>query len=347
MRFRTFLFLSLSLAASSLSAQQWHVFDRGAAFATLVTQTGPQNPQNRFFSTNWLSGGAERNYGDVSVMVRGRVSLEPLTVPAEGSPQLLQYISPPSGGPLLDHMRAHDLIEEAAVQVGWKALRLYVAPIGEPPLGATPYAQRESALDFAEAPFSYDVAESFHVGTRVVVAGITTAPFDVEAGVFHNSVSTGRHATIKDGPIDSWSARVTFRPAPHWSVDASHGSLGDAKQKVTSGSLSYESPHVVTSAIFTRREPLNAYGLEVVLRGGRNAFMVRAESTDRPAGSVYVQARRATNLTLGDVVDVYRRGRLRTGLGVNIDYQTSTGELKERYGHKPQSVYTFVRVRCD
>ena len=347
MRCRTVLFLSLALTATSLSAQQWRVFDRGAAFATFVTQTGPKNPQNRFFSTNWLSGGAERNYGDFSVTVRGRVSLEPLTVPSEGYPQLLQYVSAQSGGPLIDHMRAHDLIEEAAVQVGWKALRLYMAPVGEPPLGATPYAQRESAADFAEAPFSYDVQESFHVGTKVVVGGITTAPFDLEAGVFHNSETTGRHATIEDGPIDSWSARVTFRPAPHWSIDASHGSLGDAKQKVTSGSLSYETPHVVTSAIWTRREPVTAYSLEVVLRGGRNAFMTRLESTERPAGTIYLQARRATNITVGDVVDVYRRGRLRTGIGVNIDYQTSTGELQGRYGHKPQSLYSFVRVRCD
>ncbi len=347
MRLRILLFLSFALAASSLSAQQWHVFDRGAAFATFVTQTGPLKPENRFFSTNWLSGGAERNYGAFSVTFRGRVSLEPLTVPADGYPQLLQYVSPESGGPLVDHMRAHDLIEEAAVQVGWKALRLYVAPVGEVPLGATPYAQRESASDFAEAPFSYDVQESFHVGTRVLVGGVTSAPVDFEAGVFHSSQTTGRHATIEDGPVDSWSARVTFRPAPHWSIDASHGSLGDAKQKVTSGSLSYESPHVVTSAIWTKRQPFTAYSLEVVLRGSRNAFMARAESTDRPAGTIYTQARRATNVTIGDVVDVYRRGRLRTGLGVNIDYQTSTGELQHRYGHKPQSIYTFVRLRAD
>jgi hypothetical protein len=156
-----------------------------------------------------------------------------------------------------------------------------------------------------------------------------------------------RPATHDGGAIDSWSGRVTFRPAPHWSIDASHGSLGDAKQKVDSGSLSYEGQHVVTSAIWTRRASQTAYSLELVLRGGRNAFMARAESTERPAGTIYVEARRASNLTIGDVVDLYRRGRLRAGLGVNVDYQSSTGELKAKYGHKPQSIYTFARVRFD
>src|SRR6202011_2481214 len=95
-------------------------------------------------------------------------------VPRGGYPQLLQYVSPESGGPLIDHMRAHDAVEELAVQLSWRSLRLYLAPVGDPPLGPTPFAQRASSIDFAEAPFAYDVQESFHVGTRVAAAGLTT-----------------------------------------------------------------------------------------------------------------------------------------------------------------------------
>jgi len=33
------------------------------------------------------------------------------------------------------------------------------------------------------------------------------------------------------------------------------------------------------------------------------------------------------------------------GVGVNIDYRTKTRELEDVYGHKPQGIYTFVRIR--
>src|SRR5213592_2355445 len=139
----------------------------GAFFGTYVAESGPENPKKQLVSTNWFRVGADRNVGkDVSIHGRAKFSLEPLTIPEKGYPQLFQYVSPRSGGPLVDAMRAHDLIEEVAA-------------------GAESNAQRSSSIDFAEAPFAYDVQESFHVGTRVIAGAVTSRFADVEYGVFH------------------------------------------------------------------------------------------------------------------------------------------------------------------
>jgi hypothetical protein len=340
--------LLIALFAISAHAQQWSSSIDGALFATSVNQTGPRTPENKFFSTNWLLAEAERDLGGGrSVMIRGRFSLEPLTIPRQGYPQLLQYVSAVSGGPLIDHQRAHDLIEEVAVGLEWHPIQLYLAPVGEPPLGPEPYAQRASSVDFAEAPFAYDLQESFHVATRVVAAAVTTNAVDIEGGVFHNAISTGRHSTINDGSIDSWSARLTIAPRSRISAQISTGRLGADKREVISASVSYTGTALAASAIATRRNHLSAYAIESTIRGGRSTLLARLESVDRPAGVFNFNLHRQTHFTLGYIFDILRKPAYRVGLGANVDYHSGNPELQPVYGHKPQSVYTFVRLRTD
>ncbi len=330
----------------SLSAQaQWRPFFEGALFVTHASQAGPKNGESKLFSTNWLSAGAERQIGRATILAGARISLEPLTIPREGYPQLLQYISPGSGGPLVDRMRAHDLVQEIAVGAEWHALRVYLAPVGEPPLGAEPFAQRSSSVDIAEAPFAYDVQESFHVATRVISVGAFWQSFAIDGGVFHASNTTSRHTSIDDGKIDSWSARVAIAPQSRLSAQLSAGRLGDGNEDVTSGSLTYNAGASSTSALWTRRGQSTAYGLETALRPGRSTVLARAEWIDRPAGVFTVDQRRMAHVTLGYILDVVRNNAYRAGLGINVDYHSSTKSLIRSYGHKPQGIYAFVRVR--
>lgn len=329
--------LALSLPAF---AQEWTPFFEGAAFLTHASQAGPKTSENKFFSTNWFSGGVERRFGDFNIVAGGRVSLEPLTIPREGYPQLLQYAPP-----LVDHMRAQDLVQEAAIGVQWRAARLYLAPVGEPPLGPEPYAQRVTSIDFAEAPFAYDVQESFHVATRVLGAGFTTNAVALDGAVFHRSLSTGRHTSIDDGSIDSWSARLTFAPQGKVSAQLSAGKLGDDDVDVASGSITYNGSHVSASALWTKQGDLHAYGIETSMRPGRSTVLARAEWVDRPAGVFTANTRRMAHVTLGYIIDFMRTAEQRAGVGINIDYHSSTKSLLRDYGHKPQGVYAFVRYR--
>jgi hypothetical protein len=352
-RLHRYVIVLLAVVFISTSASaQWSSSFRGAAFGIHNTEAGPEEPRSANFSTNWLE--LRGRYDTASGFffgVRGRGSLEPYTIADEGYPQLLQYISPYGGGEVIDRMRPRDLIEEAAVEVGWRSLRLYVAPIGEPTLGPRPYGVRQSSTELAVAPFAYDIQESFHVKTKVVNAAIDTKYISLEGGVFHDAVSDGNHTSLENGDIDSWAARVTVRPSDRVSFQVSRGELGDAViRKISSASVGYEGPVVAATAMWTRREetlaaPLDAYGIEIAIRATRSTVTGRFENVDRPAigGS---PARRTGHGTVGYVFDVLARPSWRAGLGVNVDYHTNSRALTGGvYGHKPQTIYFFARVR--
>ena len=341
----------------------WTFFHGFSAHLTYVSETGPEEQRNETFSTNWFTLGAQRLVGSRGfVLFRGRVSLEPMTIPEDdGYPQMLQYVSVETGGPLVDRMRAQDLIGEAAVHAGWRPseqtlIHAYAAFVGDPALGAAPFALRASSSDFASAPFAYDIQESTHDSTSVVTLGFSTRLFTVEGSAFHDAVTFGDHTEIENGDLDSHSARLTLTPTPHVAIQVSRATLGEdlAERDITSASVTYGTETVAATALWTRRErddepSQTAYGFEVALRSARNTFMGRAEWVDRPAGFpdtiASLSTEQTTHFAVGYIFDFIAGQRFRAGAGVNIDYHTQSHELPERYGHKPQAIYAFVRVK--
>ncbi len=337
---------------------EWTAFWDGALFVEYSTETGPKVQRNEVFSTNWIAGGAQRALGSRGlVLFRGRASLEPLTVKEAGYPQMLQWVSPENGGPLLDSMRAHDLIGEAAVDLAFRTttasfVHLYAAAVGDPALGPLPYAQRASSEEFAEAPFAYDVQETTHDSTRVVTAGLVSRFLTLEGSVFHDAVTHARHTTIDNGNIDSRSVRLTTTPVRNVALQVSRGELGDTNLALTSASLTFGSEGGAASAIYTKRETpagetLTSGTIEGTLRVLRNSFSARLEAVDRPAGFLgRPNLRRTTHFTLGYLFD-FLTGAYRAGIGANIDYHTQYRQLPSRYGHKPQAIYVFLRLRTE
>ena len=351
---------------SEPTAGGWTFFHGFDAHVTYVSETGPEDQRNEVFSTNWFGAGVHANLGSRGfVLVRGRVSLEPYTISDdEGYPQILQYVSPEAGGnPTIDRMRPHDLFGEAAIHAGWRPtestlLHVYGALVGDPALGTAPAELRATGVDFAEAPFSYDIQETFHDSTSVITAGFATKWISIDGSVFHDAVTTGDHTEIDSGDIDSRSARVTLTPAPNLSIQVSRGELGEdlAQRDISSGSLTYATQSIGLTALWTKREYANdirpsetAYGAELALRGTRHSFLARAEWVDRPLGFPEAPdvrgTEQATDFAFAYVFDFIASNRYRAGVGVNIDYHTQSHELEERYGHKPQSIYAFARFR--
>ena len=355
---RTFLLRNVSGTASNpggtphhphiVTRSDWTTFIEGSLSVNYVTETGPENPANELFSTNWIAGGAQRALGSRGLLLlRARASLEPLTIKESGYPQLLQEVSPESGGPLLDHMRAHELLGEAAAHLAYRTTtnsfaHLYVAAVGDPPIGAVPYAQRASSEEFPEAPFAYDVQEPFHLGTRVITAGWASKFGGIEYGVFHHSVTFARHNGVDDGPIDSSAARLTLTPIRSLSLQVSRAKLTDTDREVTSASLSYGNNSIAASAIYTHRDDLKSGGIEATLRITRSTILARAETVDRPS-----LGRRTSHFSAGYIFDIVNGGGYRAGLGITTDYHTQTHEYAQQYGHKPQSVYFFARLRTE
>jgi hypothetical protein len=344
---RHLLIVAALLFVCSTASAQWTPFFDGAVFGTYASQAGPAEPEHRTISTNWFELGVQRQYTSGRILAGARFSLEPLTVPEDGYPQLFQYISPESGGPLVDRMRAHDLVQEIAVAAEWKMLRLYLAPVGEPAIGATPHFLRDSGVDYAEAPFSFDVLEADHVATRVVTAGVGTKTILFEGGVFHNARSTGRHTTIDDGDIDSWGARITFAPQGKISAQVSAGRLGEEKVELTTASLTYNNKRISSTLLWGERDSLQSYGLENAVRFGRNTFLGRVEWIDRPGNVFTPERKRMSHLTVGYIFDFIQGSGRRVGAGFNVDYHTGTRHLVHDYGHKPQGLFAFIRFRTD
>ena len=343
----------------------WTFFHGFNAHVTYVNEVGPEEPRNEVFSTNWFAAGAQRTFGDRAfLLARGRVSLEPYTMPADaGYPQVLQYVTAEGGGPLIDTMRPQDLFGEAAVQFGYRPTRstlahVYGALVGTPALGPAPFGLRSSAIDFAAAPFAYDIQETYHDSTSVVTAGFATRWIGIEGSVFADTVTTGDHTELADGDIDSRSLRLTLTPSPNVSIQVSRGQLGEdlAEREVSSASVSFGGPSLAVTALWTQREYAEeirasetAYGFEVALRGGRHTLMGRAEWVDRPAGfpelPLGAGTEQTAHLAVGYLFDFIAGNRYRAGIGVNIDYHTQTHDIEHLYGHKPQSIYTFLRFR--
>lgn len=343
----------------------WTFFHGLTAHVTHVNESGPTEPRNEVFSTNWFAGGLHRNFGDRGfALVRGRISLEPYTIADnEGYPQMLQYVSQEAGGdPLIDRMRPHDLIGEAALHVGWRPststlLHLYVGAVGDPAFGPAPFALRSSGADLPEAPFAYEMQETTHDSTSVVTAGFNSKWISVEGSVFHDAVTFGDHTEIDSGGIDSNSIRVTFNPVRNLSVQVSRADLGedDNVREISNASISYGNENVAVTAMWTRRDQQlgvieqTGYGFELALRSDRHTFTGRAEWVDRPLGfpdsTNATATEQTTHFAVGYIFDFLRGARLRAGAGVSADYHTQSHELPTRYGHKPQAIFAFVRVR--
>lgn len=344
----------------------WTFFHGLTAHVTHVNESGPVDPRREVFSTNWIAAGLHRDFGGRGfALLRGRVSLEPYTIPEEeGYAQTLQYIPASEGGePTINRMRAHDLIGEAAVHVGWRPtstslLHLYAAAVGDPALGTAPFELRSSGVDLPEAPFSYELQETFHDSTSVITAGFATRWISLDASVFHDAVTFGDHTEIDTGDIDSRSYRLTVTPAKYMSVQVSRGTLAEdtaREREISTASVSFGTPAVAVTALWTRRsqetlgEDSTAYGFELALRGDRHTFTGRAEWVDRPFGFPgdldSLALEQTTHFAVGYIFDFISRPTFRAGVGVTADYHTQSHELPAEYGHKPQAVYAFVRVR--
>jgi len=336
----------------------FHGFD---VHVTYLTQTGPEEQETATFSTNWFGAGMQYDFSERAfVLARGRVSLEPYTIEEDGYPQFFQFV--PEEG-LIDRMRGNDLIGEAGVQAGFRPtnaslLSIYAAAVGQPAFGPAPAQLRASGVDFAEAPFAWEMQETVNDSTSVVTAGYATRLFSIEGSVFHDSVEAFNETEVETGAVDSRSARFTLTPAPGLALQVSRAELmeGETGQRdMTSLSLTYGGPVASITAQWTSREQPevenfeteNAWGIEVALRASRNTFLARAEHIDRPAGFPLEPGpglEEATHYTAGYIFDL-TQSRYRLGLGVNIDYRTKTRELEDVYGHKPQGIYAFVRLR--
>src|SRR5881394_3292458 len=318
-RFALFSFLF----ALPLAAQNWMTMVHGSAFINQVVQSGPRGG-DKFFSTNWLMGTAERPLGDGHLLLRAMLSLEPATITDRRYPELFQTGETAFGRPLRDAQHPHDFFMELAAQYSYKNVSIYVAPVGSPALGPVAFPHRASAAEIPQATIAHHWEDSTHIAYNVITVGAKQSIFTAEASAFHGGEPDEHRWDIDGGRIDSWSVRLTANPTPQWSAQISTGHLkkpealepGDVQR--TTASVSYTIPNWSSTLIFGRNRGTNGWTAETLWTfAPKNYLTARAEVVGKDELSVNGTFR-IKALTAGYTRDVWSNDKILAGVGGNV-----------------------------
>ena len=363
-----------AMMAAEAENKGWSTHVHGYAFLTANYQSGPSGDRD-FESTNHLMVDVGHAVWGGRVSLLGTFSLEPVTVPPEGSPLLFQRGETYHGVLLVDRQHPHDLFLQLAVAWDRKlsqaiSFRAYVAPEGEPPVGPPAYTHRLSASAIPTAPLSHHNLDSTHLSANVVSAGFTFGWVSVEAGAFHGREPDENRFDLDFGPIDSYAGRVTVRPIKGLSLQVSAArreqpeAIEEGNQTRQTISGTYEHPLtggvVATTLAFGR----NLLPDDLVERGAllealwkfqeHHTVTARFESVDRDVyelinktarpDTVPPQSTRVDSFTVGYVHDLPWPAEIDTAAGIAATLYRFDSILDPTYGDTPYSGQLFLRL---
>jgi len=360
----------------------WMLMFHANAFVADTQQSSPRGG-DKFFSTNWFMPMAQRQLGPGQLTLRAMFSLEPATVTDRQYPLLFQQGETAYGKPVVDGQHPHDFLMELAALYDWQLgektlLSFYAAPVGDPAIGPTAYPHRASALEDPVGTLGHHQEDSTHIADDVITMGLTRGIVRIEASGFHGREPNEHRWQVQQGPIDSWSTRLTIQPGENWSGQYSYGRIHSPEQLAPTedqermtASIMYNRPlgdgvkgNWASTAGWGRTRALqdgviqNSYLFESTLRFDvRNYVWTRMENVDRttelllgeniePPGFEEEPAGRVQAYTFGYDRDVDVLPHLRTALGAQVTAYTVGSRLKPVYGSDPVGVVFFLRLRA-
>jgi hypothetical protein len=352
----------------------WMTMGHGFAFFTFNDQAGPSGASD-FASQNHFMLMAARRWAGGKLSLLGTFSLEPATIPAGGVAELFQRGETYQNVLIIDRQHPHDFFVELAA--AWErtlapnaSLRLYLAPVGEPALGPPAYVHRLSASENPTAPLPHHNQDSTHIAYDVVTAGLSAGMLTLEGSGFHGAEPDENRWNIEQGKIDSYSGRLTFRPAPELTLQISAGhlenpeSIEPGNQTRSTASAMYQKSlpggFIAASLITGRNQTPDGPEWGTLLEWvwkfrDRNFFFGRLESVDRDLYELQNKRQRPEGVprhrtrvqaaTAGYVRDFPWFGKVESGLGGGFTLYHFTSRLEPVYGKSPVSFNVFFRIR--
>jgi hypothetical protein len=340
-------------------------------FADLVydRQGGPRGDEKLFIASMAMAMG-QRAVGPGTWALRTMFSLDPL-MGRSGYPLLFQTGETADGvTPLVDRQHPHDFFVELAtsysVPIGaGSALFGYVGLPGEPALGPTTFMHRASGLQIPEAPLTHHWLDSTHITFGVVTLGTTWSDWKLEASAFNAREPDHNRWNIETDPLDSYAGRITFNPAPAWSMQASYGWLvapeqlePDENVHRTTASVSYSRPIAAghwssTAALgINRAHGTNhpAWLLESTRQFGTGWSVfgrIERMENEHLIQELPGEASKVGKLTAGGAYRVAAAGPLAFRLGALISAYAVPDELEAEYGSSPVSFMVFLRTSLE
>lgn len=354
--------------------EHWMTMLHGYAFLNENRQGGPSGARE-FESQNHVMAMAMRSWAGGKLSLLGTFTLEPATIPVQGSAELFQRGETYRGTLLVDRQHQHDLFVQLAA--AWERpfsssgnLRIYIAPVGEPALGPVAYPHRLSASENPNSPLSHHNHDSTHISYDVATVGITHSMFTLEGSAFHGQEPDENRWNIEAGALNSYSGRLTVRPTRDLAIQVSSGHLErpeaieTGNQTRSTASIAYqkttEGGFIAASVIAGRNQTPDGpeWGnlLEWTWKFADVHFIFgRLESVDRDLFELRNKRQRPENLprartlvqsgTLGYVRDVSLLSEAETGLGADLSLYRFTSSLDDVYGRRPVSIHVFARFR--
>ena len=363
--------------APAPSPSGWHFMQDGVVFVTFNHQGGPLG-ETQLTSQNWWMGMGSRNVGPGRLTLASMFSLEPIT--ERGYSHLFQVGETWEGRPIVDRQHPHDFLMQLSavwkVPIGDRtSVVLAGAPVGEPALGPVAFMHRRSAAENPSAPIGHHTFDATHIAMGVITGGFERGPWFVEASAFHGREPDENRWDLADlGPLDSWAARIWFRPDEHWTFQLSRGWLnepealepGDVTR--TTASASWESGSTTgftaVTGLYGRNDTLgNAFNsvlLERTHKRGLYAGYTRFEATQvetdllrfgvHPLPHVDEELHTVPRdvvmaLTLGVTRDLWRWGGFDFAAGGDVTFYGVPDSLVPTHSSSPVSFHLFLRTR--
>ncbi|HYV19563.1 MAG TPA: hypothetical protein VFC25_11115 [Verrucomicrobiae bacterium] len=212
-------------AAGPSAADRWTFFWHGYAYLDSNRQGGDSGARV-FESINHFMAGGDRPLGAWRMGLRGMFSLEPATVPLEGSPLLFQRGETYQGNLLIDRQHAHDLFVQLQIEFErplpkGSRLLLSAALRGEPAVGPVAFPHRLSSSAIPMAPLSHHNLDSTHISDDVVTALWGTRFVTVDTSLFHGAEPDENRWDLDQGALDSYAGRITVNPGTGLSFQVS------------------------------------------------------------------------------------------------------------------------------
>jgi hypothetical protein len=357
---------------------KWTLMFHANAFVLDEQQSSPRGG-DKFFSTNWFMGMAQRAAGPGIFTARAMLSLEPATITGRQYPLLFQQGETAYGKPIADGQHPHNFFMEIAAIYDLKLgknglLSIYFAPIGDPAIGPIAYPHRTSAAEDPLATLGHHQEDSTHIAEDVVTMGLAYRIARIEASGFHGREPGENRWNISQGKIDSWSTRLTLQPGKNWGGQYSYARIAspealfpnDNQERMTS-SVMYNRPlhngNWASSLIWGRTRSLednsrfNSYTLESTLGFlSRNHVWTRIENVERsnelllgenplPPDFMEQPVGRVQAYTVGYDRDFDFIPHLATAIGAQGTVYSVGENLQPVYGSHPVGVAVFIRIR--
>jgi hypothetical protein len=351
----------------------WDVMIHGNLFVGYDYQ-GSDAGDDRVVSQNWLMVMADHPLGGGVFEGRVMLSLEPLTLPEDGYPLLLQTGETADGEPLVDRQHPHDLWMELAARYARPldervAFELYAALAGEPALGPVGFPHRPSAMSDPFAPLSHHWLDSTHITFGVLTAGVFSRTAKLEASWFNGREPDEERLDLDLRTPDSFAARLSINPAPSWSLQGSYGYLDSpetlepdvAVHRITASathSVPLARGHLSSTAAFGRNHPTEGPATSALLvestldRPPYGATFVRAEYVQK-TGHDFAFPEELEDLrlpvgevSLGHVHPIAAVGGAELALGIRGSIGFADAELEARYGTRtPLGMMAYVLIQ--